>query len=200
MYEHPDLFTSVKRAWALWTLTNQGFSSMIGSWGFGKSNSKEKSLANKRADFTRAYARRLQTTQIESNDALKVLERCNAKDAFIYCDPPYIGSDMGHYKGYTEQDYKQLLDTLVKTKAKFLLSSYPSAILSQYIHKYKWRSKKVEKHIAVTKLTDKKKIEMLVYNFDPLKTKMANQADTKSISVNEVKALEDKLKGLKFAA
>ena len=171
---------------------------MIGSWGFGKTDSKEKSLANKREDFTQDYAQRLKTAQIENNDALKVIARCDSKETFIYADPPYIGSDMGHYKGYSEQDYKELLNMLAKVEGKFLLSSYPSPILNQYIKKYKWRMKKVEKSIAVTKHTDKKKIEMLVFNFDPAKTKrIETEPKVKNISVKEI---ESKLKRLKFAA
>jgi len=172
VYEHPEMFSDIKRAWAFWTLTNQGFASMIGSWGFGKSNSKEKAVSNKREDFTNAYAERLKMAQIESNDALKVIARADSKDTFFYVDPPYIGSDMGHYEGYKEADYEKLLEALSKAKGKFLLSSYPSTILSRFIKKHKWKVKRVEKFVAVTKHTDKKKTEMLVYNFDPSKTKM----------------------------
>ena len=172
VYEHPEMFSDVKRAWAFWTLTNQGFASMIGSWGFGKSNSKEKALSHKREDFTNAYANRLKMAQVESNDALKVIARADSKDTFFYVDPPYIGSDMGHYEGYKEADYEKLLEALSKAKGKFLLSSYPSAILSRFIKKHKWKTKRVEKFVAVTKHTDKKKTEMLVYNFDPTKTKI----------------------------
>ncbi|MGQ0829334.1 MAG: DNA adenine methylase [Bacteroidota bacterium] len=195
VYEHPDLFSDVKRAWALWTLTNQGFAGMIGSWGFGKTDSKEKALANKRDDFTKAYADRLRSTQIENNDALKVIDRCDAKDTFFYCDPPYIGSDMGHYEGYSEENYKDLLNKLVRVKGKFLLSSYPSPILNQFIKKYKWKTKKVEKSVAVTKHTDKKKTEMLVFNYDPSHIKKIDKS--KSITIKE---LESQLKHLKFAA
>lgn len=197
VYAHPELFSDVKRAWALWTLTNQGFSGMIGSWGFGKTPSKEKAVALKRENFTKAYAERLRTAQIENNDALKVIARCNEKDAFLYADPPYIGSDMGHYEGYTEEEYKKLLDALTKFKGNFLLSSYPSKILSQYIKKNKWRIQKIEKYVAVTKHTDKKKTEMLIYNFDPAKTKMMGSSN---VSVKEMKTLETQLKQLKFAA
>lgn len=198
VYSHPDLFTDVKRAWALWVLTNQGFASMIGSWGFGKENSKEKSLANKRDDFTKEYAERLRMVQIENNDAIKVIQRSDSKDTFMYCDPPYIGSDMGHYKGYSENDYKQLLDALVKVKGKFLLSSYPSTILAQYIKKYNWKIKKVEKFVSVTKHTDKKKTEMLVMNYEPSKIKTT--VDNSKVKNISVKNLESKLKRLKFAA
>jgi DNA adenine methylase len=194
VYENPELFTEVKRAWAFWTLTNQGFASMIGSWGFGKENSKEKAVANKRDGFTKEYAERLKQTQIESNDALKVIGRCDSIESFIYCDPPYIGSDMGHYAGYTEEDYTKLLEVLSKIKGKFLLSSYPSKILSRFIKKFKWKTQKVEKYIAVTKHTEKKKIEMLVCNYDPKKEGRA------LAGLSTVKELTEKLKQLKFAA
>jgi DNA adenine methylase len=181
VYEHPEMFSDVKRAWAFWTLTNQGFASMIGSWGFGKTNSKERAIAHKREDFTVAYANRLKMAQIESNDALKVIARADSKDTFFYVDPPYIGSDMGHYAGYLESDYEKLLEALSKVKGKFLLSSYPSTILTRFIKKHKWKTKRVEKFVAVTKHTDKKKTEMLVYNFDPAKTKMM-ATDNKNLS------------------
>lgn len=48
IYNDPKAYTDVQRAWALWTATNQGFAGMIGSWGFGKTNSKEKAVAFKR--------------------------------------------------------------------------------------------------------------------------------------------------------
>lgn len=180
VYANPDLFSDVKRAWALWVLTNQGFASMIGSWGFGKENSKEKSLANKRDEFKKVYTDRLRMVQVENNDAIKVIERSDSKNTFIYCDPPYIGSDMGHYKGYTEEDYKKLLDSLVKVKGSFLLSSYPSPILNRYIKKYKWKTKRVERSVAVTKHTDKKKTEMLVFNYDLPKINTMNGTENKT--------------------
>jgi hypothetical protein len=48
----------------------------------------------------------------------------------------------------------------------FLLSSYPSPILLAYIKKHGWKTQWIVKSIAVTKLTNKKKTEMLIYNYD----------------------------------
>lgn len=197
VYQHPELFPELKRAWAFWVLTNQGFASMIGSWGFGKDNSKEKALANKRADFTNAYEGRLRKVQIENNDAIKVIDRCDSKSTFIYCDPPYIGTNMGHYKGYSEEDYKKLLDKLVKLKGKFLLSSFPSSILNTYIKKYKWKTQSIKRSVSVTKHTDKKKVEMLIMNYDPKRIKVFTAKKAEVISVSK---LASKLKKLKFAA
>lgn len=193
IYDFPDMFTDVKRAWAFWVLTNQGFAGMVGAWGFGKDNSKEKALINKRTDFIKAYADRLEQVQIEHNNALKVIDRCDVKEAFIYCDPPYINSDQGHYAGYGESDYKLLLDKLVKVKAKFLLSSYPNPLLSAYIKKHKWKVKQVKKAVAVTKHTDKQKTELMVFNYDEKLGGMFTGSD------NSVKELELKLKKLTFA-
>lgn len=187
VYAHPDLFSDVKRAWALWVLTNQGFAGMIGSWGFGKSDSKEAALAVKRENFTKDYEDRLRKVQLENNNALKVILRCDDKETFIYADPPYIGSDQGHYKGYSENDYRELLDALAKVKGKFLLSSYPSKILQEYIKKHKWRVQKITKSVAVTKHTDKVKTEMIVMNYDPAKIKpfihTLNAKDSKELKV-----------------
>ncbi|KAK6021826.1 hypothetical protein OSTOST_12495, partial [Ostertagia ostertagi] len=75
IYNDPQGHSDVDRAWALWTATNQGFAGMIGSWGFGTTNSKEKSLANKRENFINVYEERLKTVQVENNDALKELKK-----------------------------------------------------------------------------------------------------------------------------
>lgn len=186
IYNNPKSYSDVQRAWALWTATNQGFAGMIGSWGFGKTNSKEKAVAAKRDNFIKTYEDRLRMVQVENTDALKVIARCNEKDAFLYCDPPYINSDQGHYSGYTEQQYKTLLDALSKYKGKFLLSSYPSKILSEYIRKQGWRKKEIEKYVAVTKHTDKKKTEVLVFNYDPAKMKLMQSKEETVIEVEEV--------------
>src|ERR1041385_4130383 len=53
IYENPEMFSDVKRAWAFWTLANQGFAGMLTSWGYGKDHTKESSLANKREDFSK---------------------------------------------------------------------------------------------------------------------------------------------------
>lgn len=199
IYKNPEKYSDVKRAWALWTATNQGFAGMIGSWGFGKDDSKEAALANKRDAFTKDYEQRLTKVQVESNNAIKVIKRCDDKETFIYADPPYIGSDQGHYKGYSESDYRELLDTLAKVKGKFLLSSYPSKILTAYINKYKWKVQMITKSIAVTKHTDKLKTEMIVMNYDPAKMK-AFKHILSAKDKKELQSLLKQLTQLKFKA
>lgn len=166
---YPKLFSEVKRAWAIWTLANQSFGSILGgTWRCDLSrNTTPKRLTNKKEIFTEEYAKRLEQVQIESRDALKVIKLWDNKDTFFYCDPPYFNSNMGHYKGYTEQDFENLLQTLSEIKGKFILSSYPSEILEKYIKKHKWFSEKIEGiPVSVSLGKRKMKTEVLTGNYN----------------------------------
>lgn len=46
------------------------------------------------------------------------------KDDFIYCDPPYIGRHVDYYDSWDEPLELQLHETLIKSKAKFMLSTW----------------------------------------------------------------------------
>lgn len=164
---YPKLFNEVKRAWAIWVLANQSFGSMLGgTWRCDlKRNTTPKRLTNKKENFTEEYAKRLEQVQIDNRDAIKVIKLWDNKDAFFYCDPPYFNACMGHYKGYTERDFENLLQTLSEIKGKFILSSYPSEILERYIKKYKWFSKKFEGiPVSVSLGKRKMKTEVLTGN------------------------------------
>lgn len=166
IYSNPDMFDSVKRAWAFWILAVQGFAGMISeSWGRDVSNNKcIKTFNNRKKEFTLDYAVRLQNVQLESRDAIKLISGTDYKDAFFYCDPPYFNADMGHYDGYTKEDFELLMKTLSQIKGKFLLSSYPSPILKEYTKRHNWHTKKVELSVPVSN-RGKRKIEVLTANY-----------------------------------
>lgn len=167
VYNNPHLFNDVRKAWAFWVLTQQGFSCGIGSWGYDKSsNSVAKKVQNAKDRFNSLEAsRRLENTQVENNDAIKIIKSRDTENTFHYCDPPYFNSDCNHYAGYSLEDFRRLLDTLEAVKGKFLLSSYDSEILQEYCIKNKWYVKKFEKNVSVTHKTKKKKIEVLTANY-----------------------------------
>lgn len=45
-------------------------------------------------------------------------------DAFIYCDPPYIGRNTDYYDGWSEEKEVALKNHLVQSKKKFMLSTW----------------------------------------------------------------------------
>lgn len=169
VYNNPDMFNQIKRAWAVWILSTQSFAGMLdGSWGFDiSSNTTTKKINTKRDGFTKTLAHRLQRCQFECADALYVIASRDTKDSFFYCDPPYFNSDLGHYDGYSEKDYENLLELLSKIKGKFLLSSYPSPILERYTKKNGWQKWSINQKVSVNaKGGDQKtKTEMLVANY-----------------------------------
>jgi len=121
--ENPDMFDRVKRAWAVWMLANGSYGNMLdGTYSYDRQGSISKKLKNKRASFAAEYAARLQRTQIEHRDALRIVESRDAPDAFFYVDPPYVGADQGHYDGYAQEDFDALLRKLEGIRGKFLLS------------------------------------------------------------------------------
>ena len=139
IYNNPDMFDRVKRAWALWVMSNESYSGKLdGSFGYDRKGQTVKTITNKRDGFTEEYAIRLQNVQIECAGALRIIRSYDTEGSFFYCDPPYFNSDMGHYDGYTREDFIELLETLSNIKGRFLLSSYPSDIIEDYTRDNNW--------------------------------------------------------------
>ncbi len=168
IYDCPWLFDRVTRAWAFWVVTNQGFSCKIGSWGYDRAK-RAITIANKVEAFKEDLTERMRYTQIEQNDADKVILSRDTKDTFVYADPPYIDTNQGHYGGYTHEHFKRDLDALASMKGKFLLSTYPSEILNEYVNKYGWYSRPIDKPLCAGHVVDlgkrKRKIEVLTANY-----------------------------------
>lgn len=169
VYRMPHLFNKLQQAWAFYIGTNMGFSCQIGSWGYDKYGKRVKAFQNRKLAFDESIHKRLEGVQIENNDACTVIASRDTEDAFHYVDPPYINSAQGHYSGYSEADYKNLLETLSKVKGKFLLSSYPSDILTEYTQANGWYTKAFDKPLSARKAEDGKtrgrKIEVLTANY-----------------------------------
>lgn len=166
VYENPEMFSEMKRAWAVFILSNQSFGAILdNSWGYGvKTNQASKKFKNRIADLTEEYAIRLQNVYVENRDALQVIQAFDTEDSFIYADPPYINSACGHYDGYSEQDFENLLTTLTQVKGKFLLSSYPGQLLDRFTKENGWYQISVEMSLSMSK-KGKKKNEILTANY-----------------------------------
>lgn len=155
-------------AWAVWVQTNMSFGSQIGSgFGYDRGGKCALKLANKKNAFTEAFQLRMKKTTIECYDVLKVLKAYDSPDTFFYLDPPYVSANQGHYAGYTEDNFRQLLDACVALEGKFLLSSYPEAILAEYRKKHQWKTEDHVKTLAVDgrRKENKTKTECLTWNY-----------------------------------
>ena len=164
--ENPEMFDRVKRAWAVWVLSNGSYGSKLdGSYGYDHQGTYSKKLKNKRAAFDIDYAVRLQQVEIECCDALRIIESRDVADAFFYLDPPYVGADQGHYDGYTQMDFDALLSLLQRIKGKFLLSSFRNKALDEFTQRNGWHKVELKMY---SPMTQKSKIEVLTANY-PIK-------------------------------
>lgn len=169
----------VDRAWAYWVSTQLAFSFIQGGgFAFGSDRRTGRQSANKRDEFTEQICERLKYAEIFCRDAIDLIKVKDREDTvnsigrkisvFFFLDPPYFNSDMGHYDGYTEHDFINLLETLKNIKGKFLLTSYPSEILNKYRKECGWRSKDIDQIVGVTgkRSETKKKTECITYNYE----------------------------------
>ncbi|GHT16278.1 restriction endonuclease subunit M [Bacteroidia bacterium] len=171
IYNNHAFFNNIERAWAVWVLSKLGFGGQISSsFGFDKSkNTVAKKLSFAKENFNADLKTRLEHTTIECDDALKIIARYDTPDAFHFVDPPYIGSNMGHYSGmFNEQNLRELLDLLAKIKGKFMLTMYPNETIRSTAKRNKWNIHAVERNITTCKSSSRRKQEeWIIMNYKP---------------------------------
>lgn len=167
VYDFPRFFTSIERAWSVWVLSKQSFASKLdGTWGYDKQkNSMPKKITFAKEDFNEDLSKRLEQTQIESTDALRIIESRDTSDTFHFVDPPYINSDCGHYAGYNLMDFQNLLELLIRIQGKFMLTMFPHPYLEEVIKGNKWKVKEVERTISASRTNRRKQKELIVMNY-----------------------------------
>jgi DNA adenine methylase len=178
------MFDRVKRAWAVWMPANGSYGCMLdGGFGYDRTGGTSKKLDNKRTAFTADYAIRLQQVQIECCDALRIIGSRDVPDAFFYLGPPYVGSDQGHYDGYTQEDFDRLLKLLESLQGKFLLSSFRNKSLTEFSRRNGWHKLEFRMALSMThgNGTSRKKVEVLTANY-PISVKLDNRVKRELVS------------------
>lgn len=180
IYHYPELFTPVQRAWAVWVLCKQSFASRLdGHWGYSKlDNSSSDKTGYSKLTFTRQYADRLEAVQLETRDALYLIKTRDTADTLFYCDPPYFNSSSGSSQFYTQKHFASMLQALANIQGKFLLSSYPSPLLNEYVQTYQWHQVQLEMNVSLNKNhpDTKTKTEVFTANY-PLQQMSSRQGN-----------------------
>jgi DNA adenine methylase len=168
IYENPDMFDRVKRAWALWTRASMGFGAdLLSGYGYSNSTRMVKSVKNRIENFTDQLSARLRNTEIECYDALKIIQARDTPETFFYCDPPYPETDQGHYDGYSNADFAALLETLTSIQGKFLLSSFRNEARTEKTAANNWSQFEITMNKAMSTNTERtlQKIEVFTANY-----------------------------------
>lgn len=159
------------KAVSTWMVFNQSWdSSARAGWKFdiGTGGSHiARRLAHARRNFCPWIKKRLQYVQISCRDALQVIRERDSSDTFFYLDPPYPGANQGHYSGYSWDDLEELLTLLTAIEGKFMLSNYPSDMISKFSTDKKWPTRKIlyKKDSCLVQDRKSQKTEVLLMNY-----------------------------------
>lgn len=165
--QHPEFFSEVERAWAVWVCSKLGFASMLdGTFGYDRSGTTTKKLRNAKDDFTEELCGRLDNCTVECENGINLIKRYDCEDAFHFVDPPYIGTDCAHYNGtFNEQDFAELLETLAHVKGKFMLTMFPHPLIEQYAAQYGWTINVLNRTITASKTSRRRQDEWITCNY-----------------------------------
>lgn len=168
IYKHPDYFSRVQRAWAVWVLSTLSFSGQLGAGlSTSKSNApKYDKLAMAKPDFTEKIKQQLEHCTIEQDDAFAIIKRFDCANAFHFLDPPYVGSNMGHYAGmFDKDDLINLLELCAILQGKFMLTMYPNETIEQFVIANDWTIHRVERTVTAANTKRRKQEEWMVCNY-----------------------------------
>lgn len=104
-------------------------------------------------------------------DFIETIERAETGD-IIYCDPPYYGRYVDYYNGWTEKDEHELFEALMRTRAKFILSTWhhndyrPNEMVKRYWDKFNITTKNHFYHNGGNLENRHAIVEALVFNFE----------------------------------
>jgi DNA adenine methylase len=144
-------------------LSNLGYMGKPNTFRFVNGNLKKVLLDN----IERAYEM-LNDVDFMNFDFREVLPKISLLDendftnAFIYADPPYLGTDNNYETGFTEQDSADLFNVLIDSKIKF-------AIISEFDNPFILETAK-EKGLYITNIGERvnmknRRTEILVTNY-----------------------------------
>lgn len=119
-------------------LSNFGYMGKPNTMVFGQSYGNQKKSTLSKIDAT---FERIKFAQFMCCDFRKVLSkvqfRDNENEAFVYADPPYIGTDNNYSQSFTEQDTKDLFELLVNSGLKFAISEFDNDFVMSLANDYK---------------------------------------------------------------
>ncbi len=119
----------VKKALRFLFLSNFTFMGKPNNIKFGTENPKNTVYKNLNFSFEI-----LNDVQFMNYDFVKFINSIQIKDmgkAFIYNDPPYLGTDDNYSNSFTEEQSKELFDTLEETGCKWAMSEFDNPFILQ---------------------------------------------------------------------
>ena len=94
---------------------------------FGTENPKQ--IIKDRLNQTFEAIKDVQFSNCDFRKFFDILRERNSDDTFIYCDPPYLGTDDNYSHSFTEQDSRDLFDLLTASGCKWAMSEFDNEFI-----------------------------------------------------------------------
>ena len=155
------------RIFLIKSLQSHGFRTIEKSGWKNDVQGREKSYAvnhwNQIPELIYEVASRLKLVQIEKMDAIKLINRFNFNNVFMYLDPPYL-LETRTRKQYSFEmedcDHEELLSTISNSKAQIMISGYNSSMYDSYLKTWN------KKCFNATAEKGLKRIEIIWMNYE----------------------------------
>lgn len=149
--KNPENYSDIDRAWALWFNTTFAFNCSLGScMKFGVFGANHASTLHNKLSVIDSFKDRLKLCYIMSEPALKCIDRWDSPQTCFYVDPPYPNADQGHYSGFSQQDFEDLLDKLKQVDGSVVLSCYDNEAVPKDWIKYEFPAHATSSSIGKT--------------------------------------------------
>jgi DNA adenine methylase len=120
---------SLQKAWAIFVNLNCSFANKkYAGWGTGIHGRNSASTWQNKINNVGPAMAWLSDVHIGCEDALRFVERWDSPQTLFYLDPPYPGTGLGHYGGYSLEDFAALCDLLDRCQGSYVLSNYAQSI------------------------------------------------------------------------
>lgn len=147
-------YNEVARAWAMYTAQNQSYGGnhkrTEGQWSRSVTTNSGASRWWSKYDTLVAVHTRLRNVQIESSDAVSVIETWDTPDTTFYIDPPYVldtRAEKYYQHEMEDEDHKHLIDVLLNVEGAVVLSGYDHPIYWPLVEAG-WHVTKYEAHAS----------------------------------------------------
>lgn len=117
MYNTREL-TEIQRAVRYMYIISQSFASRGGVYGYGTTTRPSPQIFEPKLENLKE---RLRNTYVENLCFSKVIEKYDRKESFVFCDPPYYGTQ-GYGVKFELDEHVRLRDMLDNIQGKFLLT------------------------------------------------------------------------------
>lgn len=160
IYQHTAYFDRVKRAWAVWALSQYTFMNMLdGSFALSRTtkNTTAQRISLARGNFTLAHKELLERCTVEHENPVDVIRRYDSPGTFHYLAPGLDGP-------LDQEGMEQMLKVLTMSSGRFMLVTAADEVVDKFAKINDWHIWELDRP-APGHIRPSKKQKLIITNY-----------------------------------